>query len=70
MAAADRPLTRRQWQVIDLVRQAKPNKEIAHRLGLKEATIREYVSRLCKTLHLPNRVALAVWASEQAQRRP
>jgi DNA-binding NarL/FixJ family response regulator len=52
----------RQWQIIDLIRQAKRNQEIADTLGLSLATVREYVHRISRVLHLPNRTAIAVWA--------
>jgi DNA-binding NarL/FixJ family response regulator len=47
---------------VDLVRQAKPNKEIAYQLHLSEGTVKEYLNRIFKKLRVSNRTELAVWA--------
>jgi DNA-binding NarL/FixJ family response regulator len=60
-------LTPREEQIVELVRQAKLNKEIAGELSLAEGTVREYLSRLYRKLGVKNRTELAVWAiSRQA----
>ena len=55
-------LSFREKQVVDLVRQAKPNKEIAYQLHLSEGTIKEYLNRIFRKLGMSNRTELAVWA--------
>ena len=55
-------LSFREKQVVDLVRQAKPNKEIAYQLHLSEGTVKEYLNRIFKKLRVSNRTELAVWA--------
>ena len=55
-------LSLREKQVVDLVRQAKPNKEIAYQLHLSEGTIKEYLNRIFRKLGMSNRTELAVWA--------
>jgi DNA-binding NarL/FixJ family response regulator len=47
---------------VDLVRQAKQNKEIAYRLHLSEGTVKEYLNRIFRKLGVSNRTELAVWA--------
>ena len=54
--------SRRQWQVIDLIVQAKENQEIANILGLTEGTVKEYIHRVMQALDLHNRTAVAMWA--------
>jgi hypothetical protein len=48
--------------VVQLVAQAKLNKEIAHELHLTEGTIKEYLNRIFRKLGTTNRTELAVWA--------
>jgi two-component system, NarL family, nitrate/nitrite response regulator NarL len=55
-------LSFREKQVVDLVSQAKLNKEIAHELHLTEGTIKEYLHRIFRKLGTANRTELAVWA--------
>jgi len=57
-----RDLSLREKQVVDLVRQAKLNKEIAYELHLAEGTIKEYLNRIFRKLLVSNRTELAVWA--------
>jgi len=47
---------------VDLVRQAKANKEIAYQLHLSEGTVKEYLNRIFRKLAVTNRTELAVWA--------
>ena len=47
---------------MDLVSQAKLNKQIAHELHLSEGTIKEYLHRLFRKVGATNRTELAVWA--------
>ena len=55
-------LSFREKQVVELVAQAKLNKEIAHELHLTEGTIKEYLNRIFRKLGKTNRTELAVWA--------
>jgi len=48
--------------VVNLVSQAKLNKEIAYELHLSEGTIKEYLNRIFRKLGITNRTELAVWA--------
>jgi DNA-binding CsgD family transcriptional regulator len=57
-----RHLTLREKQIIDLVSQAKLNKEIAYQLHLSEGTIKEYLNKVFRKLGVKNRTELAVWS--------
>jgi len=58
-------LSFRERQVVNLVSQAKLNKEIAYELHLAEGTIKEYLNRIFRKLGMTNRTELAVWAAKQ-----
>ncbi len=55
-------LSFRERQVVNLVCQAKLNKEIAYELHLTEGTIKEYLNRIFRKVGASNRTELAVWA--------
>jgi DNA-binding NarL/FixJ family response regulator len=59
-------LSFREKQVVNLVSQAKLNKEIAHELHLTEGTVKEYLNRIFRKLGKSNRTELAVWALTHA----
>ena len=56
-------LTSRERQVIELIKQAKTNKEVAQDLLLSEGTVKEYLVRIFKKLRVKNRTDLALWAA-------
>jgi len=63
-----RHLSLREKQIVNLIIQAKANKEIAWELHLTEGTIKEYLNRTFRKLALKNRTDLAVWAlTKQAE---
>ena len=64
-------LSRREWQIADLVMQGKQNKEIAFALSMTEGTIKEYLSRIFRKGAYRNRTELAIWllAREEELRR-
>jgi DNA-binding NarL/FixJ family response regulator len=57
-----RHLTLREKQIVELVKQAKLNKEIAFLLHLSEGTIKEYLNKIFRKLDVKNRTELAVWS--------
>lgn len=63
-------LSFREKQVVDLVAQAKLNKEIAYELHLAEGTIKEYLNRIFRKLSVSNRTELAVWALTNLREQP
>ena len=50
-------LTRRQREVVGLIAQGAPDKEIARRLGISTATAQKHVANLLARLGVPNRAA-------------
>lgn len=59
--ARGKELTFRDKQVIQLVSQAKLNKEIAYELHLSEGTIKEYLHKIFRKVGVKNRTDLALW---------
>jgi DNA-binding NarL/FixJ family response regulator len=54
-------LSLRERQIIELIQQAKSNKEIAHELCLTVGTVKEYVYHIFRKLGVANRTQLAIW---------
>lgn len=52
------PLTSREWQVLDLLRQELPTSEIARRLVLSPVTVRTHINSILKKLGMADRAAL------------
>ena len=59
-------LSFREKQVVQLVQQAKSNKEIAYELCLTVGTVKEYVFHIFRKLGVTNRTELALWGRERA----
>ena len=55
-------LTTRERDVLRLLVDGHSNGEIARKLGIREQTVKDYVSVLFRKFHVRNRVALAVAA--------
>lgn len=53
-------LTRREVEVLALLRQGKPNKLIAYELAISQSTVKIYVRSIMRKLHATNRTQLAV----------
>ena len=62
------PLTRRELEVADLVRDGLTNREIAGRLFLSERTVEGHVAQICSKLGLRSRLQIATWVVEQETR--
>jgi DNA-binding NarL/FixJ family response regulator len=58
---AEAKLSVREKQIVELIRQAKSNKEIAHELCLTVGTVKEYVYRIFRKLRVTNRTELALF---------
>lgn len=54
-------------RILEGLSKAGSNKEIAHRAGLAEPTIKGYISRFMAVLRLSNRTEIAHWVWERAQ---
>ncbi len=55
------PLTRREWEVLELVAEGMRNREIAEKLVITEKTVKTHVSNILSKLHLSNRTELQWW---------
>lgn len=60
LETVSRQLSFRERQIVDLVREAKANKEIAAELCLTEGTIKEYLHNIFRKLGVKNRTELAL----------
>jgi two-component system nitrate/nitrite response regulator NarL len=58
----DSTLTRREFEVLQLVAEGMSNKEIAHQLTITEGTVKNHVHNALEKLHLTNRVQAAAYA--------
>jgi DNA-binding NarL/FixJ family response regulator len=64
MATAVPRLSFRERQIIELIQQAKSNKEIAYELCLTVGTVKEYVYHIFRKLGVTNRTQLALWGRD------
>jgi DNA-binding NarL/FixJ family response regulator len=55
------PLSLREKQLVELIQQAKSNKEIAYELSLTVGSVKEYLHRIFRKLGVRNRTELALW---------
>jgi DNA-binding NarL/FixJ family response regulator len=53
-------LTNRERQVLDLILQARSNREIARHLGIEERTVKAHVGRLMRKAGVDNRIELSM----------
>ena len=58
------PLSSRERQLVDLVRQAKSNKEIAFEMSLTVGSVKEYLHRVFKKVGVRSRTELALLKAE------
>jgi DNA-binding NarL/FixJ family response regulator len=64
VATAVPRLSFREKQIIELIQQAKSNKEIAYELCLTVGTVKEYVYHIFRKLGVTNRTQLALWGRD------
>ena len=62
------PLTRRERELIELVRQGLRNRDIAVELGVTEGTVKVYLHAIFDKLQVENRTELALRAAELISR--
>jgi two-component system nitrate/nitrite response regulator NarL len=67
-AASAPPLTRRERELIELVRQGLRNRDIAAELGVTEGTVKVYLHAIFDKLQVESRTELALRAGELIQR--
>jgi DNA-binding CsgD family transcriptional regulator len=58
-------LTRRQWEIAQLIARGMTSREIAAQLTLSEHTVNTHVSRILARLNLRSRTRLAAWVTER-----
>jgi DNA-binding CsgD family transcriptional regulator len=68
-ARAQDPLTAREREVIELVAQALPNREVARRLVLSERTVESHVRSILAKTSLTSRTELTRWYLQQPPRQ-
>jgi non-specific serine/threonine protein kinase len=61
---APTPLSRRAWQIAQLVARGLTNRQIADNLVLQESTVGNHLQRIYARLELSGRAQLATWVSE------
>lgn len=62
------PLTRRERELIELVRQGLRNRDIAAELGVTEGTVKVYLHAIFEKLRVENRTELALRAADLIRR--
>lgn len=67
-AASAPPLTRRERELVELVRQGLRNRDIAAELGVTEGTVKVYLHAIFDKFHVENRTELALRAAELIER--
>ena len=60
-------LSTREIEILGLVVQSLSYKEIAHRVGLTEGAVKQYMHRIFAKLHFRNRTEVAVWLTRLKQ---
>lgn len=63
-AASAPPLTRRERELVELVRQGLRNRDIASELGVTEGTVKVYLHAIFDKFNVENRTELALRAAE------
>ena len=66
--AAGAMLTDREQEVLELVRQGRPNKTIARRLGISEHTVKAHLTRILQRIGVTDRLQAALWAERHLPR--
>jgi DNA-binding NarL/FixJ family response regulator len=61
-SAADRNFTSREKEVLELLVQGTPNKDIGRSLGIEERTVKAHVAKLMRKAGVQNRILLSVHA--------
>lgn len=61
-ASVDKPLTKREIEVLKLLTEGLFNKEIAYKLSISEKTVKNHVSNIFKKIRVSDRTQAAVYA--------
>jgi two-component system nitrate/nitrite response regulator NarL len=63
-------LSNREAEILRCIMQGEPNKVIARKLEVTEATIKVHVKAILRKIGVANRTQAAMWANENLTRRP
>jgi DNA-binding NarL/FixJ family response regulator len=63
--AEQSPLTDRETEVLEMVRNGHPNKIIARRLGISERTVKAHLTNIFQRLGVLDRTQAALWAQRR-----
>lgn len=58
-------LSKREKEVVLLIRDGLPNKLIASKLGISDGTVKEYLYSIFGKVGVTNRTELALWAQRR-----
>jgi two-component system, NarL family, nitrate/nitrite response regulator NarL len=61
-AAPERQLSKREAAILSLLVQGTPNKSIAYKLQITEATVKVHVKAILRKIRVQNRTQAAIWA--------
>jgi two-component system nitrate/nitrite response regulator NarL len=65
----DRKLSPREIQILNCLKEGAPNKAIARKLDITEATIKVHVKAILRKIGASNRTQAAMWASKRLPRQ-
>lgn len=68
--ASDASFTSREEEVVQQLRHGKPNKIIAHNLGISEGTVKVHLRNIMRKLHATNRTQVAYLTSDGVAKPP
>jgi two-component system NarL family response regulator len=68
-SACDDRLSPRQLQVLTLVAQGKPYREVASTLSISESTVKYHIGEILECLHLQNRAQVIAYAAQMGLTR-
>jgi DNA-binding NarL/FixJ family response regulator len=60
-APEERPLTKRELEVVEWIAAGKRNAEIGKILGCSSRTVQKHVQHILEKLHLETRIAVCIW---------
>lgn len=67
-SAPTEPLTPREVEILSLVSGGLANKQIAHRLGISEKTVKAHLTTIFQRLGVSSRTEAAIWARDHKLR--
>jgi DNA-binding NarL/FixJ family response regulator len=63
-------LTRREWEIVEMVAQGKTNGEIAAALVVSKRTVEKHIAHILNKLGVTNRPQVVIWAVENGLVKP